>query len=212
MSTLGNLASIVATRARTGLSPAPWMDTPVVFQCAGCRRVVSDSNQLVAAIAALDVLVVDAVVGVAIGEAESSSPDGGVHVTLSCGWCEHVLGRLYRQAPSDLALPAPQGLVHRDDAPRYSLLRGALESYALGTAGLQRDGEAGGGSAGGGGGRGGIEEDAAAGASTLVARLEAGEADVRTQLAQLMRVVLGLDGRLRSLESHADDGERKRQR
>ena len=200
------------------------MNAPIVFQCGSCHRVLSDSNQLLSAVAELGVLVLDAVVGVKAADADaakklqngggSSSADN--YLPLHCSACEHVVGRLYEQAPQ-LALVH---LVHRPEAPRYCLVQDALASYVLGSAGLPVDTAA--------------EEseeaaadsakrqkvtdaaaatraDGIAAAATVAAAgdgssslrldaLESSDANVRQQLAQLMRVVLALDQRLRGLE------------
>lgn len=120
------------------------MDAPFVIQCDVCRRVLTDSNQLRCAVESLDVLVVDAVVGVRIGEASESAPlepmDGGgsdgltSSVPLSCSECEAQVGRVYSAAPPELA-----SIVSTPAAPRYALQRGALASYVLGSARLQHD-------------------------------------------------------------------------
>ena len=192
------------------------MNAPIVFQCGSCHRVLSDSNQLVSAVADLGVLVLDAVVGVKTADAAaeklqnggaSSSADGCL--PLHCSACEHVVGRLYEQAPQ-LALTH---LVHRPEAPRYCLVQDALASYVLGSAGLQvnaaavEDEEAVADSAkrqkltdaSAATGVDGIAAAAGDGSGRLEA-LESSDANVRQQLAQLMRVVLALDQRLRGLE------------
>ena len=69
-------------------------------------------------------------VGVAV--ADTSEEEG--FLALSCSACGHPLGRLYHEAPV-----GAESVIHRSDAPRYSLLRGALESYALGSAMQQQE-------------------------------------------------------------------------
>ena len=181
----------------SGSSDEP-LSAPVVFQCGACHRVVSDSNQLLAAVADLGVLCLDAVVGVRIGDSESGADRS--FAPLHCSACEHPLGRIYREPPR----PELEGLVHTNDQPRYSLLQSALASYVLGSAavhGASEDalatsappGEA------------AIALNGAAGVPHLAGGerldvLETNEASTRMQLTQLMRVVLALDQRLRSIE------------
>ena len=159
---------------------------PMVFQCGSCRRVVSDSNQLLSAVAELDALVLDAVVGV------TAEVDEPAFATLRCSACHHKLGRCYQQPPKE----SLTHLVHRDDAPRYTLSRASLESYVLGS--TQAKHTTGGGTS--------SSTELSSDVALLpipserVAALEASEADMRLQLSQLMRVVLALDQRLRSLE------------
>ena len=191
---------------------------PIVFQCGSCRRVISDSNQLVAAVAELDTLILDAVTGVSLAEV------GDSFTSLQCSSCKHPLGRCYSSPPQ----PALAYVVHQKDAPRYALSRASLESYMLGSAASgQLDGkieDCGTGEAGASNGHDKCERGLAGAAaaaleevlpSTRIEALERSDADVRVQLAQVMRVVLALDQRLRSLESDGGDAaesERKRQR
>lgn len=199
------------------------MSAPMVFQCGACHRVVSDSNQLIAAVAELDALVLDAVVGVSVVKADEA------FATVHCIACQHPLGRCYSQPPQ----PSLMHIVHREDTPRYALLRASLESYVLGSAKVARDDAD---SIGGGGGgksssvangqagetvalfAGGPDAAAPQPLESLarIEALESSEADARLQLAQLMRVVLALDQRLRSLEGSSGEAalepERKRQR
>ena len=212
------------------------LSAPIVLQCGSCRRVISDSNQLVCAVEALDALVVDAVQGVQLGgapsRAEAGAADAGSeHAPLVCTGCGATLGRSYAAAPPELA-----ALVHAEDAPRYVLLRAALSSYLLGSIGehhhaakglarpLAQYGDpdapaANGGSGGGAGAEGG-------GAAEQLARLGALEAEgasLRSSVSNIMRVVLALDERLRGVEEargaaarpngHAEEGAaRKRAR
>ena len=188
---------------------------PMVFQCGACRHVVSDSNQLLLAVAELDVLVLDAVIGVVVGQGD---PDSSCAV-LRCAKCEHKLGHLYTKAPE----PSLASLVSTQDAPRYALTRAALECYVLGSA---RDAHN---LTGVSGTRADIESSHSVtdeGAipeqrqlvdpTSRLHALESSEADVRTQLSQLMRVVLALDQRLRTLEGEdsgaGNEHERKRPR
>lgn len=97
------------------------MDAPFVLMCGSCRRVVSDSNQLLCAVADLDALVFDAVVGVSIGADPVTDPAGNVSVKLSCGACQAVLGNVYRKATAAL-----EHIVYHHSAPRYALDRAAL--------------------------------------------------------------------------------------
>jgi len=109
------------------------MDAPFVVQCAGCRRVLSDSNQLMCAVETLDVLVFDAVVGVRIDEAERGVGDT-VSATLSCTECQAQLGHRYSRVPAALAAVASTPA-----APRYAMQRHALASYVFGSAKTQHD-------------------------------------------------------------------------
>ena len=172
---------------------------PIVFQCGGCHRVISDSNQLIDAVSELGVLVLDAVVGLRVDEADGAQE---TYRPLRCSACEHLVGRLYREAPQ----PSLTSVVHTHERPRYALIHGAIASYVLGSAAahtLQHD-----------------AADAAAppadelssvpngtGAGALqlgtagrLDALEGSEASMQQQLTQLMRVVLALDQRLRSIE------------
>ena len=172
---------------------------PIVFQCGACNRVVSDSNQLLAAVAEHGVLVLDAVVGVRIGEADPADKYAAF-LPLHCSACNHVLGRVYQQPPD----PSSAFLVHSNATPRYSLLQSALGSYVLGSAAahsvaLDPDEEpappdslpptANGG-----------DHALQPGVAGRIDALESSEASAQQQLTQLMRVVLALDQRLRSLE------------
>ena len=217
------------------------LSAPIVLQCGSCRRVISDSNQLVCAVEALDALVVDAVQGVQLGgapsRAEAGAADAGSeHAPLVCTGCGATLGRSYAAAPPELA-----ALVHAEDAPRYVLLRAALSSYLLGSIGehhhaakgLARplaqygDPDAPAANGGGrrrrgrrrrGGGGGGAAEQLA-----RLGALEAEGASLRSSVSNIMRVVLALDERLRGVEEargaaarpngHAEEGAaRKRAR
>ena len=157
------------------LPPAAMLSAPIVLQCGSCRRVISDSNQLVCAVEALDALVVDAVQGVQLGgapsRAEAGAADAGSeHAPLVCTGCGATLGRSYAAAPPELA-----ALVHAEDAPRYVLLRAALSSYLLGSIGehhhaakglarpLAQYGDPDAPAANGGGGGGGAGADAGSG-------------------------------------------------
>ena len=173
------------------------MESPLVMMCTQCRQVVSDSNQLLSAVAELDALVLDAVVGIRISEASTEAGDA-LFGKLSCSKCDAELGRIYRRAE-----PALQHIVHQPSAPRYTLYRAALGSYVLGSAKEQHDAA-----------QPGREADAPRevppAASQSVADPSAAADEVRVQLAQLMRVVLGLDQRLRAIEQGglaADDAE-----
>lgn len=177
---------------------------PMVFQCGACHVIVSDSNQLVSAVAELDVLVLDAVVGVRCGP-----PETDASATLSCAACGHTLGQQYKKPPT----AALDGIVHSSSSPRYALTRGALDSYVLGSA-AQDNGEVVA-PADDTEGRGsvaptGLAMEAAAMSSAAIARidaLESADADVQLQIAQLMRVVLSLDQRLRTFEELERDGD-----
>ena len=164
------------------------MESPFVMMCTQCRQVVSDSNQLLCAVADLDALVLDAVVGVRISEA--TEVGDSLFGKLSCSKCDAELGRIYRRTGQ----PALQHIVHQPSAPRYTLYRAALGSYVLGSAKEQhdaaqpdRDADA-------------RAREVPAIASQSVADPSAAADEVRVQLAQLMRVVLGLDQRLRAIE------------
>lgn len=183
---------------------------PMVFQCGGCRRVISDSNQLLSAVAELDALVVDAAIGVS-----AEAPETSEFFTLRCSSCKHDLGRRYKAAPSS----SLDDIVHRPEAPRLCLTRLSLECYVLGSANQASIGD-------NANGMHCSDHQTASSPGALVSTgghvegrvqaLERTEADVREQLAQLMRVVLALDQRLRSLEGDGDGselgGERKRAR
>ena len=127
-------------------------------------------------------------------------------VTLVCAACDQPIGKQYKLSPLDsISIPS---LVHRQTAPRFVLSRGALTSYVLGSTSS--------------GSNDGAEIHAAIGeAAGIVANAEAAlllpettarfdaleraDGDVRLQLAQLMRVVLSLDQRLRSVEERNGD-------
>ena len=175
---------------------------PIVFQCGGCRRVVSDSNQLLSAVADLDVLVLDAAVGLRTGPAD----DTGAYDTLHCAACGHGLGRKYRQPPA----PNLAHLIWQDAAPRYCLTRSSLESYVLGSSSQHWPDETtepgSGTSAAAANGSSHATQLAASEAGPATSRVEAlerCEADARQQIAQLMRVVLALDQRVHMLEGDA---------
>jgi len=178
---------------------------PIVFQCGACHRVLSDSNQLLAAVAELGLLVLDAVVGVRIGEPEPLKAEA--FVPLHCSACEHLVGRLYQQPPE----PSLASLVHSNESPRYALVQGALASYVLGSAAAHqlqpadasaaaaaepRDADA---AAAPNGDAHGALQPPHAMASRLAA-LESGEQSAREQRTQLMRVVLALEQRIQALE------------
>eukprot|EP00966_Prymnesium_polylepis_P082786 1917214-Prymnesium_polylepis.1 len=174
------------------------MDSPFVMMCSQCRQVISDSNQLLSAVSSLDALVLDAVVGVRISEA-TEHEDGAVFSKLSCSSCEAELGRVYRQTT-----PAMQHIVHARGSPRYTLFRSALGSYVMGSTKTQHD-------AAHPADDGSPADEAAAQPAEAVAHAvdsQCGETalpsstadEMRVQLAQLMRVVLGLDQRLRAVE------------
>ena len=180
---------------------------PIVFQCGACYRVVSDSNQLVAAVADLGVLVLDAVVGVRIGTADAAAHTSPLH----CSVCGHTLGRIYQQPPQQAFID----LVHTDSEPRYALIQNALASYVLGSAAAHGADEGGGGGQGGGGraaaataaatahaeeGTTGTARAATLSTASRLEALESGEASAQQQLTQLMRVVLALDQRLHAVE------------
>jgi hypothetical protein len=167
---------------------------PMVFQCGACYRVVSDSNQLLAAVEELGVLVLDAVVGVRVGEAD----DADEALPLHCSACEHLLGRMYRRAPA----PDLDRLVHTRDAPRFSLAQSALASYVLGSAAAASAAAATNGDSDAHGGGSEAQIGSAAGGE-LSAPREGADEGTQQQLTQLMRVVLALDQRLRSLEAVA---------
>ena len=165
---------------------------PIVFQCGACRRVISDSNQLVAAVAELDALVLDGVIGVSVTGGDAT------YASLQCSACKHPLGRQYSQPPQ----PSLENVVHREEAPRYTLSRVALESYVLGSAQS--------GPSSNGTNDAGQSSATAIEPATRIEALETSEADVRLQLAQVMRVVLALDQRLRSLEDVGPERKRSR--
>ena len=203
------------------------MNAPIVFQCGGCHRVVSDSNQLLSAVADLDILVLDAVVGVRVADtaAGADDVDNRDFALLHCSACDHQLGRVYSRSPQ----PALD-IVHRDGVPRYALVQSALASYVLGSAALhvadsqqQRPNareldERGVGAAD-------DQQQQPLPQQHTPAMLPqqrpvlqlvdaSGEASFREQLAghdlqltQLMRVVLALDARLRSLEDGGQEPE-----
>jgi hypothetical protein len=208
---------------------------PVIFQCGNCHRVLSDSNQLLSAVEQLGVIVLDAVVGVAVEEEEeagdgsqerSSSAGAPAFLRLRCAACEHQVGRVYRQAPS----PALAHIVDEPSAPRYALEQTALASYVLGSAGVAAFGAADGEHAADADAAdaqqpppldgqprqppteqqqqqqqqqqqrvGGLDS---AGSASAAAELDA----MREQMGQLMRVVLALDQRLRSVEEGGAKG------
>lgn len=192
------------------------------MQCSACQRVISDSNQLCSAVAELNVLVLDAVIGVTAG---APSEDDSASVPLHCSGCGAQLGRQYRKAPR----PSLAEIVHSDGAPRYALSHAALSSYVLGSAALHNSlppphacGDGGGAAANGGANAdnsgdssapppppmagqeeawaGAAADVAAAAAAAVGARENAGGEGVREELTQLMRVVLALDERLRGVE------------
>lgn len=158
------------------------------MMCASCRQVISDSNQLVAAVARLDALVLDAVVGVRIGQTELHDADA-LFAYLSCNGCNAELGRAYRKANPEI-----HQVVSETDAPRYTLHRSALSSYVLGSTKAQHDAAH-------------PLKDTSKEAHTHVASPATGQnADEvspttdKLLVQQLMRVVLGLDHRLRRVE------------
>ena len=170
---------------------ADW--SPFILMCGQCRRVVSDSNQLLCAVAELDALVFDAVVGVRVSDAVDDNNEGGSLGKLTCSACQAELGRVYYRPPASLQ---HLDIVHQSGASRYTLYRSALGSYALGTAKAQHDAS-----------RPASSSEAAPSSNgvTRVPQQQQPEGssvadEVRLQLSQLMRVVLGLDQRLRALE------------
>ena len=128
-------------------------DAPLIIQCAGCRRIIADSNSMVAAVEQLDAVVLDSLVGARLcpltsGEAGSNGlagggggggggggSGGGSYAPLVCCGCERELGRRYSEAPA--ALPAE--LRHEPGRPRYVIHRSAVSSYQLGGAKLAHD-------------------------------------------------------------------------
>lgn len=108
------------------------MDAPFVLQCAGCRRVVSDSNQLVCTVSALDVLVLDAIVGVRIDQPEHAQEQAAA--VLSCSECQAQLGHVYSRVEPELS-----AVLSQPSAPRYAMQRHALASYVFGSAKTQHD-------------------------------------------------------------------------
>ena len=180
----------------------------MVFQCGACHRVISDTNQLLAAVADLGALVLDGVVGVRVDHANSTEEDFQL---LRCSGCDHVVGRLYRRPPQ----PGLSHMVHTDAAPRYCLDHRALETYELGSAAGAHDvnGEAGTSSSSSKPAQGDGVLDApnvSTGDALATLRrletLEQSDAGVKEQLAQLMRVVLALDQRLRGVEETGGGG------
>lgn len=161
------------------------MQSPFVIMCSKCRQVTSDSNQLVTAVEAIDALVLDAVVGVRINETIEEEGDAEFRM-LSCCVCEAELGRVYRKASSDM-----QQVVHQPECPRYALHRRALSSYVLGSAGMQHDSSQ-------------ITLPMVDRASTSTGHVSNSKQTPPDDsiVEQLMRVVLGLDQRLRVLEQH----------
>jgi hypothetical protein len=170
---------------------------PIIFQCGNCHRVISDSNQLLATVPELGLLVLDAVVGVKALSLEEGD-GGGTFEPLHCSACNHRVGRLYRTPPE----PALASLVHTTEEPRYSLIQNALASYVLGSAAAHSPAAT----------AGALTSDAASagaddangtlalGTGSRLDALESSEASAQQQLTQLMRVVLALDTRLRQLE------------
>ena len=73
--------------------------SPFILMCGQCRRVVSDSNQLLCAVAELDALVFDAVVGVRVSDAVDDNNEGGSLGKLTCSACQAELGRVYYRPP-----------------------------------------------------------------------------------------------------------------
>ena len=165
------------------------MNSPFVMMCSKCRQVVSDSNQFLSAVPELDALVLDAVVGVRISE-QTALEGAAVFSKLSCSSCKAELGRIYQAAP------AMQSVVHTQEKPRYTLYRCALGSYVLGSAKTQHDAlqpslDALQGSA---------PKEVPAVSQESFSKCSPATDEVRMQLSQLMRVVLGLDQRLRFIE------------
>lgn len=179
---------------------ADTLAAPIVFQCGNCHRIISDSNQLLAAVGELGVIVCDAAVGVQQGssaDAEDSS------LPLRCRACQHLLGKQYQKPPQ----PSLEGLVHTSEQPRFAFFQSALVSYVLGSCAAQAAAAA----------ADPPSEDAAAvaadsssggdAAATLplaaerrLDALESSEKSAREQVTQLMRVVLALNQRLCALE------------
>ncbi|KAL1499920.1 hypothetical protein AB1Y20_012602 [Prymnesium parvum] len=168
------------------------MERPFILTCHKCRQVISDSNQLLATVPSLDALVLDAIVGVRIDptdEREGAAAFG----RLSCHDCHTELGRVYSAAAEPL-----QHVVHRPEAPRYTLHRGALGSYVMGSAKEQHDRAH------------GVRSDGGEAEGAWAARDGAGgEASENVLVQQLMRVVLGLDQRLKALEQLRAKGEER---
>ena len=176
---------------------------PIVFQCGSCHRVISDSNQLLLAEAELGLLVLDAVVGVRIGDSEPLKANE--FLPLHCSACGHLVGRLYQWAPK----PSLASLVHSNENPRYSLIQEALASYVLGSAAAHRLDHA--------WAAADPQADATAASHTAngelqlttasrLESLESGEQSARQQLTQLMRVVLALEQRLQLVEGERASG------
>ena len=112
------------------------LNTPLVMLCKQCRQPLTDSNQLVCAVAELDALVMDAVLGVRIDSAlkPGAGADAGcTYCTLWCTGCESELGRQYTTTRPEMSqLVATTGA-------RYVLHRSALQSYALGSTKIRHD-------------------------------------------------------------------------
>ena len=125
-------AALVAPRAAASMA----LNTPLVMLCKQCRQPLTDSNQLVCAVAELDALVMDAVLGVRIDSAlkPGDGADAGcTYCTLWCTGCESELGRQYTTTRPEMSqLVATTGA-------RYVLHRSALQSYALGSTKIRHD-------------------------------------------------------------------------
>ena len=115
--------------ATAGLPCRMSLNNPLVLQCRNCRRVLSDSNQLLCTIEALDGIVLDAVLGVRIGQ-EPLEAAGCKYVTLTCMTpdCGLEVGRCFTSAPPEIS-----EAVQSDGKPRYVLHKAALQSYELGS-------------------------------------------------------------------------------
>lgn len=121
------------------------IDSPLVFQCASCRTVITDSNQLVCTVEALDALIVDAVLGVTVSPPADSGSNSALQGSefpadcITCDACSAPLGCQYSTAPAAVPAALAEQVVWRQLAPRYALRRHALAAYALGTAGLHHN-------------------------------------------------------------------------
>jgi hypothetical protein len=186
------------------------MNAPFVMQCRGCRCVISDSNQLVGTVEALDALVLDAVLGVRIDVLQTGSgKDAGCKFSaLKCSSCGGTLGRKYSSATPELHM-----VVSRDSQPRYTLRKEALLSYVLGSTGSQHNAALQKTAAEGGSGAGATEEgardvpaDAPWSEQQLIARLlrlEEADPAMQAQMAKVYRVILSMDERVNGLERSA---------
>ena len=196
-------------------------DAPLIIQCAGCRRIIADSNSMVAAVEQLDAVVLDSLVGARLGPLTSAEASGdgllggggggggGSFAPLVCCGCGRELGRRYSEAPA--ALPAE--LRHEPGRARYVIHRSAVSSYQLGGAKLAHDADDFGsrqppppGEAADGAKR---ERGASGDAGSflpstdgLAAAAEEGGA-TKQQLVHIMKVILSIDMRIKRLEEQA---------